>query len=134
MEVMVSVCAETPSLGGRVFECGDAFVTVVAVDGALGRPVVPSSSSVDLTFLEQQGGGQGQQSQQQSFQPAAVLDIPSDPSSPDARRAAGADARRQARLRMRQALLAHERRRPSLDGRPMTSSATLAAALNRVAV
>ena len=32
MEVMDSVCAETPSLGGRVFECGDAFVTVVAVE------------------------------------------------------------------------------------------------------
>ena len=81
---------------------------------------------MNLTSLEQQ-------QQQQQFQPAAVLDIPSDPASPDARRAAGADARRQARLRMRQALLAHERRRPSLDGRPM-SSATLAAALNRVAV
>ena len=126
MEVMVSVCAETPSLGGRVFECGDAFVTVVAVDGDRGRPVVSSSSSLNLTSLEQQ-------QQQQQFQPAAVLDIPSDPASPDARRAAGADARRQARLRMRQALLAHERRRPSLDGRPM-SSATLAAALNSVAV
>ena len=51
MEVMVSVCAETPSLGGRVFECGDAFVTVVAVDGSLGKPVVSSSSS-NLTSLE----------------------------------------------------------------------------------
>ena len=127
MEVMVSVCAETPSLGGRVFECGDAFVTVVAVDGSQGKPVVPSSSS-NLASLEEE------EAEQQAS--AAVLDIPSDPSSPDARRAAGADARRQARLRMRQALLAHERRRPSLDGRPMStsSSAALAAALNRVVV
>ena len=116
----MSVCAETPSLGGRVFECGDAFVTVVAVDGLLGRPVVASSCS-NLTSLEQQPP------------PAAVLDIPADPSSPDARRAVGAEARRQARLRMRTALLAHERRRPSLDGRPMNSAA-LAAALNRVVV
>lgn len=128
MEVMVSVCAETPSLGGRVFECGDAFVTVVAVDGGSGRPVSgvgvggsPSSASFDEAEGEPQAAS------------AAVLDIPSDPSSPDSRRAAGADARRQARLRMRRALLAHERRRPSLDGRPM-SSATLAAALNRVAL
>ena len=126
MEVMVSVCAETPSLGGRVFECGDAFVTVVAVDGNCGKPVV--------------GTGSGGASSSSSFIPAAaVLDIPSDPSSPDARRAAGAEARRNARLRMRQALLAHERRRPSLDGRPMAALAgggvaALAAALNKVSV
>lgn len=126
MEVMVSVCAETPSLGGRVFECGDAFVTVVAVDGSGGKPVVSSSSS-NLTSLEKEA-------ERIASTPAAVLDIPVDPSSPDARRAAGAEARRQARLRMRTALLAHERRRPSLDGRPMTSSVALAAALNRVAI
>lgn len=131
MEVMVSVCAETPSLGGRVFECGDAFVTVVAVDGALGRPVVGPSSSEAPTppFSSSEKGAE------ERGQPtAAVLDVPSDPTSPDARRAAGADARRRARLRMRQALLAHERRRRSLDGRPMASSAALAAALNRVAI
>ena len=32
MEVMVSVCGETPAEGSSVFHCGDAYATVVAVD------------------------------------------------------------------------------------------------------
>jgi len=32
MEVMVSVCGETPAEGSAVFHCGDAYATVVAVD------------------------------------------------------------------------------------------------------
>ena len=32
MEVMVSVCGETPAEGASVFHCGDAYATVVAVD------------------------------------------------------------------------------------------------------
>lgn len=86
MEVMVSVCAETPTVG-HVFECGDAFVTVVLVDAA-GRPLpVPYA-----------------------------LALPSDPADPDARRAAGAAGRRAERLAMRAALTEKEARRPSLDG------------------
>lgn len=32
MEVMISVCGETPAEGASVFHCGDAYATVVAVD------------------------------------------------------------------------------------------------------
>ena len=31
MEVMISVCGETPTIG-EVFHCGDAYATVVSVD------------------------------------------------------------------------------------------------------
>jgi acyl-CoA hydrolase len=86
MEVMVSVCAENPA-AGRVFECGDAFATVVLVDAA-GAPLpVPCE-----------------------------LDLPSDPADPDARRAAGAAGRREARLAERRAITDKDARRPSLDG------------------
>ena len=85
MEVMVSVCAETPALGA-VFECGDAFVTVVAVQRASGAP-----SPVPFRLAVPDAG-------------------------PDAVRAAGAAARREERLAMRAALRAHDARRPSLDG------------------
>ena len=48
MEVMISVCGETPAEGASVFHCGDAYATVVAVDPE-GQPaevpfeLVPSS-------------------------------------------------------------------------------------------
>ena len=37
MEVMISVCGETPTIG-EVFHCGDAYATVVSVD-TKGNPV-----------------------------------------------------------------------------------------------
>ena len=37
MEVMISVCGETPHIG-EVFHCGDAYATVVSVD-TKGNPV-----------------------------------------------------------------------------------------------
>ena len=37
MEVMISVCGETPTIG-EVFHCGDAYATVVSVDTS-GNPV-----------------------------------------------------------------------------------------------
>ena len=37
MEVMISVCGETPTVG-EVFHCGDAYATVVSVD-TKGNPV-----------------------------------------------------------------------------------------------
>ena len=37
MEVMISVCGETPT-EGKVFHCGDAYATVVSVD-TKGNPV-----------------------------------------------------------------------------------------------
>lgn len=40
MEVMVSVCGETPTVG-EVFHCGDAYVTVVSVDEKGGPVDVP---------------------------------------------------------------------------------------------
>jgi acyl-CoA hydrolase len=85
MEVMVSVCAETPALGS-VFECGDAFVTVVVVQRASGAP-----APVPFCLAVPEAG-------------------------PDAVRAAGAAERRDERLAMRTALRAHDARRPSLDG------------------
>jgi acyl-CoA hydrolase len=98
MEVLVSVCAETPSVGA-VTECGDAFITVVLVD-AKGAPLpVP----VDLA-------------------------TPVDPAHPDARRARGAAARRDERLAMRAALSEKEARRPSLDGSVRGGGAAAAAA------
>lgn len=41
MEVMISVCGETPHIG-EVFHCGDAYVTVVSVD--------PDGSPVEVPF------------------------------------------------------------------------------------
>ena len=38
MEVMISVCGETPSDFGGVFHCGDAYATIVSVDRG-GNPV-----------------------------------------------------------------------------------------------
>ena len=86
MEVLVSVCAETPAVG-HTFECGNAFVTVVLVDPR-GAPLpVP-----------------------------CTLALPTDATHPDARRAVGAAARRDERLAMRAAVTEKEARRPSLDG------------------
>ena len=41
MEVMISVCGETPTIG-EVFHCGDAYATVVSVD--------PKGNPVELPF------------------------------------------------------------------------------------
>ena len=40
MEVMVSVCGEDPAVG-RIFSCGDAYITVVSVDEGGGPVDVP---------------------------------------------------------------------------------------------
>ncbi len=41
MEVMISVCGETPTQG-EVFHCGDAYATIVSVD--------PRGNPVELPF------------------------------------------------------------------------------------
>ena len=40
MEVLVSVCGETPTVG-EIFHCGDAYATVVSVDDQGGPVDVP---------------------------------------------------------------------------------------------